>query len=155
MLWRLNIMSSAFTFCLLNRLTLCVLCVSVVNCVNQSFCTWTIAAMSIGSMARGKRRMLKSDIDVNAFSASRILSGLTETKTANAARETWNSKKKKKCTVQELTNWTLRNQTEIVEHMQKNKISLINDRQIKWFFYGLNFSLNSIFNLQEQGQWWK
>ena len=44
--------------------------------------------MSIGSMVRGKRRMLKRDRDTKAFSASRMLSGEDSTYTANVVRDT-------------------------------------------------------------------
>lgn len=54
------------------------------------FCciTCTMAAMSMGSMARGNRRMLKSEMEVKAFSAVSTFSELTPTNTANVARET-------------------------------------------------------------------
>lgn len=42
----------------------------------------------MGSMAKGKRSMLKREMDVNAFCASKMLSGLTETKTAKVASDT-------------------------------------------------------------------
>lgn len=47
-----------------------------------------MAAMSMGSMARGNRRMLKREMEVKAFSAVNTLLGLTPTNTANVARET-------------------------------------------------------------------
>lgn len=40
-------------------------------------------------MTSGKRRILKSEIEVKAFSASKMLSGLTDTNTAKVARETY------------------------------------------------------------------
>lgn len=52
------------------------------------FFTCTREAISMGSMARGNRRMLKSEMDVKAFSAVKMLSELTLTNTANVARET-------------------------------------------------------------------
>lgn len=58
-------------------------------CFTSGFClTCTIAAMSIGSMARGKRRMLNREMEVKAFSAVNTLSELTPTNTANVARDT-------------------------------------------------------------------
>lgn len=45
--------------------------------------------ISCGSMTSGKRRILKSEIEVKAFSASKMLSGLTDTNTAKVARETY------------------------------------------------------------------
>ncbi len=50
--------------------------------------TCTMVAMSMGSMDIGKRRMLKSDSDTNAFSASRMLCGDDITYTANVVRDT-------------------------------------------------------------------
>ena len=37
--------------------------------------TWTIVAMSIGSIDMGNLRMLNSERDTNAFSASKMLYG--------------------------------------------------------------------------------
>ena len=48
-----------------------------------------MAAMSMGSMAKGNRRMLKREMEVKAFSAVNTLSELTPTNTANVARETY------------------------------------------------------------------
>lgn len=42
----------------------------------------------MGSIAKGKRSMLKREIDVKAFCASKMLSGLTDTKTAKVASDT-------------------------------------------------------------------
>lgn len=42
----------------------------------------------MGSMARGKRSMLKREMAVKAFCASKILSGLADTKTAKVASDT-------------------------------------------------------------------
>ena len=47
-----------------------------------------MAPMSMGSIARGNRRMLKSEMEVKAFSAVNRFSELTPTNTANVARET-------------------------------------------------------------------
>lgn len=55
---------------------------------SSCFLTCTMAAMSMGSMARGNRRTLKREMDVNAFSAVNTLSELTPTNTANVAKET-------------------------------------------------------------------
>lgn len=67
--------------------------------VGCGFLTWTIAAMSMGSIARGNRRMLKSEMEVKAFSAVSTFSELTPTNTAKVAKETcgqgkvWREKK--------------------------------------------------------------
>lgn len=53
-----------------------------------------MAAMSMGSMARGNRRMLKREMEVKAFSAVNTFSEFTPTNTANVARETY---KKRQC----------------------------------------------------------
>ncbi len=50
--------------------------------------TCTMAAMSMGSIARGNRRMLKRDMEVKAFSAVNTFFELTPTNTANVTRET-------------------------------------------------------------------
>lgn len=55
-----------------------------------------MAAMSMGSMARGNRRMLKREMEVKAFSAVNTLFGLTATNTANEARDTWERESVKK-----------------------------------------------------------
>lgn len=60
-----------------------------------SLFTCTMEAISMGSMARGNRRMLKSEMDVKAFSAVKMLSELTPTNTAKVARETCPWKKEK------------------------------------------------------------
>lgn len=52
--------------------------------------TCTMAAMSMGSMARGNRRMLKREMEVKAFSAVNTFSEFTPTNTANVARDTYN-----------------------------------------------------------------
>ena len=54
--------------------------------------TCTMMAMSMGSMVRGKRRMLKSAMEVNAFSASSTFSELTATNTPNVAKETYSKR---------------------------------------------------------------
>lgn len=54
-----------------------------------------MAAMSIGSIARGKRRMLKREMDVKAFAAVSTLSELTPTNVANVASDTWKKTKQK------------------------------------------------------------
>lgn len=51
--------------------------------------TCTILLMTCGSMLRGNLRMLKSDSDTKAFSASRTLFSSTVTYTANVVRATW------------------------------------------------------------------
>lgn len=42
----------------------------------------------MGSMAKGKRSMLKREMDVKAVCASKMLSGLTDTKTAKVTNDT-------------------------------------------------------------------
>lgn len=56
--------------------------------VGCSSLTCTMAAMSMGSMASGNRRILKREMDVKAFSAVNKLSELTPTNVAKEARET-------------------------------------------------------------------
>lgn len=53
-------------------------------------------AMSMGSIARGNRRMLKREMEVKAFSAVNTFSELTPTKTANVARETCGKRQREK-----------------------------------------------------------
>ena len=57
-------------------------------------CTCTMKDMSIGSIERGKRRMLKRERATNALSAVRRLLGSSESlftriKVANVAKATW------------------------------------------------------------------
>lgn len=63
--------------------------------VGCSSLTCTMAAMSMGSMARGNRRMLKREMEVKAFSAVNMFSELTPTNTANVTTDT--CKKKRQC----------------------------------------------------------
>ena len=50
--------------------------------------TWTMLPMSMGSIERGNRRMLNSDRETNAFSASSIFFGDDKTYTANVVSDT-------------------------------------------------------------------
>lgn len=75
--------------------------------VGCSSLTCTMAAMSMGSMARGNRRMLKREMEVKAFSAVNMFSELTPTNTANVTRDTCKKKdsvrkKKEKKTIVDL-----------------------------------------------------
>lgn len=54
--------------------------------------TCTMLLMTWGSMFRGNRRMLKSESDTKAFSASRTLFSSTVTYTANVVNATWGGK---------------------------------------------------------------
>lgn len=51
-------------------------------------CTCTILVMSIGSIARGKRKRLNRERETKAVLASRMLSGEVVTYTANVAIDT-------------------------------------------------------------------
>lgn len=51
-----------------------------------------MAAMSMGNMASGNRRILKREMDVKAFSAVNKLSELTPTNVAKEARDTCKSR---------------------------------------------------------------
>lgn len=51
--------------------------------------TCTMPLMTWGSMLRGNLRMLKSDSDTKAFSASSTLFSSTVTNTANVVKATW------------------------------------------------------------------
>lgn len=51
--------------------------------------TCTIPLMTWGSMLRGNLRMLKSESDTKALSASRMLFSSTVTYTANVVNATW------------------------------------------------------------------
>lgn len=69
---------------------------SFVGVCCEGFLTCTMAPMSMGSMDRGNRRMLKREMAVKAFPGVKMLSGLTFTNTANVTRETWEKQHREK-----------------------------------------------------------